>query len=535
MNKRLSNQLSQLYNSDKLPWIIISIGIILRLNRYIYNPPLYFDESNIALDIIQRPISDIFNPSPDYTQAYPYAFLALIKLLTQALGNSEYVVRLFPLLSGIGALFLFYKIIKHYITPKAVLIALALFAFLDPLIFESSNLKPYSSDVFFTLLLYALTIYVQARELSISRTILFGIFGALAVWFSNPSVFVLAGIGICLLLYYFNENDWSRIRKLSVVYLIWILSFMANYFYYIQNLQASFGMKMEEMLSFEKAYMPIPPKSLTDIKWFITLFFDIFNYPLAMTLTGISAIAFIIGCISIYYRNRRSFFLLTSPIIVTFIAAALHEYIFRDRFILFLLPLMLLIIAEGAEYMRSKTVQSSKIIGIIFIVLLFFHPLSLSAYRTIKPIYYEDSKSILKYVKDNWQKGDILYVHYFAQYQFEYYSEYSPEPYRFDKSEYIIGIAPRGWYRRWKKADVYKYYDNVTPVKQSSMEIFKVYARDLGQLQGNKRVWFLFARAIPKDGINEEKFFVYTLENMGKQLDFFGIPGVSTCYLYDLS
>jgi len=41
--------------------------------------------------------------------------------------------------------------------------------------------------------------------------------------------------------------------------------------------------------------------------------------------------------------------------------------------------------------------------------------------------------------------------------------------------------------------------------------------------------------AISKNGIDEEKFFVYNLETIGKQLDFFGRSGTSAVYLYDLS
>jgi len=144
-------------------------------------------------------------------------------------------------------------------------------------------------------------------------------------------------------------------------------------------------------------------------------------------------------------------------------------------------------------------------------------------------------RPVLKHVKGNWEKGDILYVHYFAQYPFEYYSKYYPNPYTFDESEYIIGIAPRGWYRIWRKMDVSKYYGPEVSVEQSTMEIFRIYARDLDQLKGHRRVWVLFTRYTPKDGIVEEKFITYHLEKIGKKLDFYGSSGVSSVYLYDLS
>jgi hypothetical protein len=536
METGLSQKLSRLYASKTFPWIIIGIGITLRLIRYLYNPSLWFDEADIAIDIIRRPIFDLIHPSPDYNQSYPYGFMILVKMSTLVFGNSEFALRLFPLLSGIISLVLFLKVAKYYIKPEAVPIALGLFAILDPLIFESTNLKPYAGDILSTLLIYSITIYIQAKELNLTRTILIGVFGAIILWFSNPSVFVLAGAGICLTVFSLRNKEWSKVRSFLIIYLIWGLSFLSNYFFYIKNLQASFSINVQEMLAvMEHANMPIPPKSISDIKWYTDLFFEIFENPTGITLTGIAALAFLVGSVSIYRQSKFRFLMMASPAAVTLIAAALHEYPFKNRFIFFLVPLILFIIAEGTEYIRSRTVQSAKIIGIIFISLLFFFPLTTSAYRIIKPFYWEDIKPVLKHVKDNRQEGDVLYVNYIAQYQFEYYSKFYPHPYKFDEGEYVIGIAPRGWYRHWRKGDVYKYYGPGAPIKQSSIEIFKIYEKDLDQLKGNKRIWLLFTGAVLKDGINEEKFSIFHLETVGKQMDFFGRSGVSTVYLYDLS
>jgi len=535
MDKTLSQKISLAHNSDKLPWIIISVGIILRLIRYLHNPSLWFDESDIAIDVINRSFADLIHPSPDYTQAYPFAFLLAIKLSAQVLGNYEQSLRLFPLLAGVTALFLFYKVAKYYIKHRALIIALGLFAVLDSLIMQSSNLKPYSSDLAFALLIYFLAAYILSKELNLLRVMMFGIAGALIVWFSNPSIFVLAGIGICLALFSIINKEWGKTVKYSMVFLIWLLSFYANYHIYLLNLKANFGRDMEGMLLMENAYMPLPPASLADIKWFTDLFFEIFRNPLDMTLSGIAALLFLVGSLSVYGRNKSNFFILISPIALTFIAAALHQYPFKGRFIFFLLPSMLLFVAEGAEYIRAMTVDRSAFIGIALISLLFFHPLTTSAYRVIKPFYYEDIKPVMHYIKDNWREGDVLYVHYYAQYPFEYYSHYYPETHMFTKNEYVIGIAPRGWYRHWKKKEVSERYGTGDPFAQSNTDIFKTYTRDLDRLKGKKRVWVLFTTEIMKDGISEEKFFVHHFEGIGRKLDSYGKPGVSSAYLYDLS
>lgn len=75
---------------------------------------------------------------------------------------------------------------------SAVPLALALFAIFPSLIYYSSEVKQYSSDVMFALLL----LYLGTR----GRAMLLGVFGAVAVWFSHPAIFVLAGLGVVIML-----------------------------------------------------------------------------------------------------------------------------------------------------------------------------------------------------------------------------------------------------------------------------------------------------------------------------------------------
>ncbi len=510
----------------------------MRLYRYLHNPSFWFDEAVIGLDIIKRPLTDLINPSPDWSAKHPFGFLLMVKLATQVFGNNEYALRLFPLFSGIISLFLFYKVTKHYLRQNAVLIGLTFFAILDPLVFQSSNVKPYSSDIAIALFIFTFATYIESAKITPLRIVLYSISGAFLIWLSHPSVFVLAGVGVCLIVFKFLDKENAEVKKIIIISVVWMASFVANYFLYIKKLQSAFNISVKEMLSImEDAYMPIPPKSVADIKWYMEFFFGIFKYPLGMTLTGVSAAVFIIGILSKYSEDKRRFFILFSPIVVTFLAAVIHQYPFKGRFIFFLVPLILFFIAEGVEYIREKTCQRASMIWIVLVALLLFHPLSFASYRMIKPFRHENIKPILKYVKDNWHEGDIVYVHYFAQYPFEYYTKFHPEPYRFSEADYIIGIAPRGWYRHWRRQEVSKYYTPDVPIKQSSIEILKIYTRDLDLLNGKNRVWILFSGTsnITKDGINEERFFVYHLESMGKRLDFFGEPGISSVYLYDLS
>ncbi len=524
MKDKLSQVLHRIYYSNKLPLVIICVGIVLRLARYLHNPSLWFDESGYAVDFINRSYSDFIVPSPDFDHGFPYGFPILTKFAIQTFGNSEYAFRLFPLLFGIMSLFLFYKISKHYISPKAVPAALVLFAISDPLVMFSSELKPYSCDVALVLLLYALTIHIQSEKMNALRLAPYAVVGAVAIWFSNPAVFILAGVGACLAISCVLKKEWPKLGILSIVFVCWALSFITYYLVFIQHSYANISMGTEELLKMESAFMPVPPRSLADFKWFIDNFFVTFDFPVGLYLSGIAAFVFLIGCISLFSENREKFFILISPVFLTLLAAALHKFPFKGRLILFLVPLFLLFIAEGVKEIRDKTRNNSAIIGAVLIGILFIYPLSWAAYHVKKPISRADIKPVFSHIKDNWQEGDIIYVYFYTQYAFEYYSEYHPGPYSFDENEYVIGIAPRGWYNRWKKQLVSRHYDPEKKIVQSNSDIFKEYIKDINKLRG-----------YPRDGIQEEKFFKYHIENIGKLIDSYGRSGLAIVYLYELS
>jgi uncharacterized membrane protein len=193
--------------------MLILIGVALRLAQYMANRSLWLDESCLALKILHRSLGQLLEPL-DYGQAAtlavlmvekqtaPLAFLIVEKLVTQILGSSEYALRFFPLVCGIVSLFLFYNVTKRLLSPRGISLALALFAVSWPLIYYSSELKQYSSDVIVAISLYSVALYaLQQNRLGVSTFVLFSTASSIAIWFSHPAFFVLAGIAVGLILH----------------------------------------------------------------------------------------------------------------------------------------------------------------------------------------------------------------------------------------------------------------------------------------------------------------------------------------------
>ncbi len=491
---------NSLFSSRTIPWLIIGIGAVLRIAQFIYNRSLTEGEAALALNIVQRSYSQLLKPL-DYAQAAPVGFLLLQKFMSTLLGLSELALRFLPLIAGIGALFLFYQVAKKTISKQSLTIALVLFAVGDHLIYFASEVKQYSSDVFIALLIISLAILVFDKKFEIKYTILFGFVSGLCLWFSHPALFVFCASLIVMYFYALRKLQWSTLCGLLIATMLGLASFLTNYLVTLSSLS-----RHEQLLTaWQSSFMPLPPTSLPDIKWFAYVFLRTFKFPIGLSIYELllGVLAFLWGCAMMFRYKKRNILLLILPIFLALIASGLHRYPFEGRLLLFLTPFMILVIAQGISDIRNKIRHQSNFLGIALVVILFIHPVLLAGYHLIRPRAPEELRTVLKYVDENWHDGDIIYVYYASLNAFRYYHDRYGFP-----VEYIEGIESR---TEWTN-----------------------YYQDLQRLKGNKRVWLVFSHIATHCGVDEEKLFVSFLDLLGTQIDAVGASGASA-YLYNMT
>ena len=506
------------FSYQRLSFIIICFGILVRLVQYLFNRSLWADEAVLALNIVNRSYLELLEPL-DYEQGAPIGFLILEKLAVQLFGDNEYALRLVPLLSSIICFFLFYKLARRCIQPPAIPIALALFASLRYLVYYASEVKQYSTDVAIALLSCLIAMHLSSPKLNIGQIVTFCTVGAIAIWFSHPAVFVLAGVGITQAIFSIRaillnpsliRLVRTRVKLINILVILssWILSFAIFYFVSLRNLGGS-----EDLLkSWQKK--DAFPSSPFDIIWLLDSFGKFFHNPLGFTgpMDGLAIVAFLAGCISCFSRKKEVLFTLLSPLFVTFFAAYLHKYPFGNRLVLFLTPFIILLIAEGAAYITIKTrFKPTFIVGIVVVVLLLAQPLVRASNLLVKPYLREEIKLVISYVKAHQQPEDILYIYQRGEHQFQYYAT----KYGYKDGDYIAGV------------DDLDKYDG----KKVTASELERYRSDLDKLRGNKRVWLIFSHSYLW---KENKMIQSYLDSIGKQIDFFEAPG-SFVYLYDLT
>jgi hypothetical protein len=365
--------------------LILALGVLVRVAQYLANRPLWLDEASLAANLSQKTLKGLFGPLSG-AQLAPAGFLAVEWATTRALGDNPWALRLFPLLCGLASLFVFRGVARRCLRPRAVWIALGLFAVSDDLIYFSSELKPYATDVAVGLACTLMGMTTASRPATAPRLAAIAAAGAAAVWFSLPSVFVLAGVGTVLLGSALSQGEWKRALLLCLPGLIWVASFAAVYAVSLDQL----GHRRDMWAFWDFAFPALPPSSPWEAAWpirrFLYLFVNPLNFetPLGPRLSALPALGlFLAGCVSLWKRDRALFGMLTLPGLFVLLAAYLRLYPFHGRLVLFLVPCLLLLIAEGAGWFREAI--GGGVLWAIVLGVLFLFPSLGAIYHLVEP------------------------------------------------------------------------------------------------------------------------------------------------------
>jgi hypothetical protein len=476
---------------------VVGAAVVLRIGQYLFNKSLWLDEANLGLEIMRRPFSAALHPTG---QIAPTAFMWSVKGVTLAAGDSELALRLVPLLFGLASVFLFYFVASRYLDWPASFFAVGLFAVSDRLIYYSSELKQYSADLAVALLLFLVMAGAGSPKFRWRDALLAGLAGAVGVWFSHPSIFVMAGLGTTALWLAWRAGDREQTARLVLAISLWTVSFAVSYVLTIRNVSA----ETDAVRAFWGwAFAPVPPRSFADLRWFPEMFTEFFRDPAGFVLPGIAVFAFLAGCFWMYREHPGRCLALVSPFFFALLASALHLYPFSGRLILFLVPLALLLIAHGAERLRAAIAPTSRLAAATLVLLVVAPPAADAAYRLVRPRTTEEIRPVMDQIAKAWNAGDRLYVYYGARPSFEYYAS----RYAFSAADVSFGTSSRDDWQR--------YFD------------------ELDALRG-QRVWIVFTHVYNWGPVDEEQLFLYRLDHHGSRLR--EIRGRrASAYLFDLS
>ena len=518
--------------SNKFNIILIILGILLRLKHYLENRSFWLDEAWLAIDISVRTFRDIFSSKAFVCDlpVVPLGFALVEKSAIQLFGNNEYSFRLFPLLCGVASLFLFYEFLKRFFNPKGITVALGLFVFCDILIYYSSELKQYSTELSVILALYLLAGHVKFDERKKLFFLLLKFAGMLAICLSYSSVFVLAGIALTQVLFCVRHRNRHRIKRLFVVYAFWAACFFVFHWpsvkQMIDNGVISSGAS--------KFFMPYPLWSSTALTWLAQSGLNIFSELVGLSFPILGVFIFVFGGIAIFRKNKTEFLMLISPIFFALFASALHKYPFAHRFLIFFIPAVLIFITQGVVLMLDSKRKFLIIFGWIVLGVLFLNPIKKAGYYLIHPRNTEDSRAVVQYLKRHYKKGDTLYLNHSAQFGYGYYLGYFNFGHRIEPVGRISDDVLTENNKRYilKQYVDYNFTDDgfLSGIKRRDNEVVRLHKNTRSLFGNNKRTWFFFSHPHAR----LKNFVIDLIESQGIKLREIERQGASI-YLYDLS
>jgi hypothetical protein len=365
---------------------------------------LWEDEAHLALNFMTRDFAELLKPL-DYIQAAPPLFLLTTKLFTVLLGFGPKALHALPFISSVLSLPLFYFIARDLTKNRVIAqISFLIFAVNLSLIYFSSELKTYGIDVVMLLVMLWLTLSANTAIASRRNTLL-TIAGSLFILYSNVTFVIMFCIGIYMFI------NWIKTRKVDFkqlkVLIIWAAVFLVYYFLFLfhhPHQSAQVG-----LYSFT-----FPPRNLFSNE-FITFLKNRTNIGLLLNISPTFHFAYVlfliftVAIISCIKHKRFDILLFTVlPLILHFLLSLLHIYPFWYRFLLYLMPGLMLLMAIGTfEIVSFIAKRTHKVAGVIIALVLcgFFIWPSLNSF----PLWFREIKPSLNFI-NTYPPATKLYI-----------------------------------------------------------------------------------------------------------------------------
>jgi hypothetical protein len=183
----------------RLVWSFVALGVAIRLVGYLLCFPLWIDECLLAENLLDRSFLDLALPLEN-NQVAPVGFLWVELAVVRLFGFSEWSLRLFPLVCGIGSLFVFRHLASRLLAGLPLVFAVGCLAVAKAPVGLSANVKPYATDLFVAVVLVTMAVeWLRRPERTIWMWIL-AVAMPVALSLSYPAVFVGGAVGLGLLL-----------------------------------------------------------------------------------------------------------------------------------------------------------------------------------------------------------------------------------------------------------------------------------------------------------------------------------------------
>jgi len=393
---------------------LFGIALIFRLSD-LSARNLWTDEAWVALAALA--------PTPGEALALgrstPPLYTLTLWVLAQFFGGSEAVLRSLSLVFGVGAVGLFWLTARRLVPGPPAFLGLALVAVSPVLVYFSKELKQYSGDAFFAVLVVYLAERLRFRPTRASWLAL-ALAGTLALGFSHGAVFVLP---VVLPVLWVAAPGAQRLR-VACLGSLWGLAAVSCYVLFFRR-QVD-----PELLAYWSGDFPDFSGFLPFLQWlgfalgrYFHYFFGDRGWMWGAPLTAA-------GLVALWRHGpRRLLSYLLGPLLLALGAAALHRYPFMghyngSRLLLFSAPFLYLIAASGLSAVSAQLWHSPRrwlAPVLAAFILITIQPVALIRENLSPQANRQELQPLAAYLQSHLLPGDLIYVYYHAVHPFKYY------------------------------------------------------------------------------------------------------------------
>lgn len=500
-------------------WLLLVFvtGAILSSIHFFGRSSMWFDELTGALNVQHHTYYQLATRSLDYNQVAPVGFLLLEKFATSLFGENDLAFRFFPWIWSLVSLLLFLDVARHFLKGPVLVAAFMLFAGSVSHWFYAGEAKQYSGDI--TAALFLVWSALQLIKVEIKRSTLWLIsgLGFVLILSSLPAIVIAPLLLGIIFLQLFKKDVVISKKHFLIISIFWALACAWGAFYAKFIISGKVTGAMSAY--WNRGFAPLDSIS-NYVKWIYTTLADEFSYFLTFwmkdtvpQITMVSKALLLLsipGIIFIAKEYKAATLLLFSPLFVALLLATARTLPFDNRVGIYATwPLIISGIA-GITALQNwlpllfKPVVSTSLSLVIALPIIL---LTIISPPEQPPFNAQSSQPVLRELKKQLQRGDILYVYFKARHALHFYGP------KEGITNYVTGNS----------------YDSIVP-----------YLRELDKFKGNKRVWFFFSQWTERQTF-PDSIKAYLGNVIGKEIGVIPDPDgykedlEAAAHLYDLS
>ena len=204
---------------------------VLDLHQLFGAAPLWLDEEMIALNVRDRSFSEL-GGRLWLEQSAPYGWLVVQRAVLLTLGSSEVALRLVPTLSGIATYVTALLIARRWLTWPAGLVFVLMCVFGHALSHFRVEVKHYTGDAFWALLLPALAVWATEGATADDcrrRMATWWMAAAAGLWLANGALLVVPACALLILATTLRRDGARAVSRQAAWGLVWFTSFVLHY------------------------------------------------------------------------------------------------------------------------------------------------------------------------------------------------------------------------------------------------------------------------------------------------------------------